>query len=125
MTTNRAGKARSATAPARSSRGGKATALPVLDEKLYLDEEHEQRIQNRLSRLEGQVRGIKKMLVDHNSCDDILMQVSALKQAVNAVAVELLQAHMESCVLARVEAGHGREALESLKVALSRVLKHG
>ena len=99
--------------------------LPVLDEKLYLNEEHEQRIQNRLSRLEGQVRGIKKMLVDHKSCDDILMQVSALKQAVNSVAVELLQAHMETCVLERVEAGHGREALESLKVALSRVLKHG
>lgn len=99
--------------------------LPVLDEKLYLDEEHEQRIQNRLSRLEGQVRGIKKMLVDHQSCDDILMQVSALKQAVNGVAVELLQAHMETCVIDRVEAGHGREALESLKVALSRVLKHG
>lgn len=98
--------------------------LPVLEERLYLNEEQEQRIQNRLSRLEGQVRGIKKMLVDHKSCDDILMQVAALKQAVNGVAVELLQAHMETCVLERVEAGEGREALESLKVALSRVLKH-
>jgi len=46
---------------------------------------------------------------------------------VNGVAVELLQAHMESCVLPQVEAGafEGKEALESLKGALSKVLKHG
>lgn len=98
--------------------------LTVLQENLFLNEEQEVRIQNRLSRLEGQVRGIKKMLVDHNSCDDILVQVAALKQAVNGVAVQLLQAHMESCVLERIEAGEGHEAIESLKMALSRVLKH-
>lgn len=98
--------------------------LPVIEEALYLTEEQEHGIQNRLSRLEGQVRGIKKMLVDHKSCDDILVQVAALKQAVNSVAVELLQAHMETCVLERVESGQGREALESLKMALGRVLKH-
>ncbi len=109
---------------ARSRRGVKRMKLPVIEDNLYLNEEQEQRIQNRLSRLEGQVRGVKKMLVDHKSCDDILMQVAALKQAVNAVSVELLQAHMETCVLERVEAGEAREALESLKVALSRVLKH-
>lgn len=57
----------------------------------------------------------------------ILVQVAALKQAVNGVGVELLQAHMESCVLPQVEAGasEGKEALESLKGALSKVLKHG
>lgn len=93
-------------------------------ERLYLDEETERGILNRLSRLEGQVRGIKKMLTQHESCDEILIQMAALKQAVNAVAVELLQGHMECCVLERVEAGEGREALESLKGALSRVLKH-
>lgn len=98
--------------------------LPVIEDGLYLTEEQEQRIQNRLSRLEGQVRGIKKMLAEHKSCDDLLVQVAALKQAVNAVAVELLQAHMETCVLERVEAGEGRDALQSLKAALSRVLKH-
>lgn len=103
--------------------------LPAIQpaEGLYLTEVAEKRINNRLSRLEGQVRGIKRMLEKHQSCDDILVQVSALKQAVNGVAVELLQAHMESCVLPRVEAGafEGKEALESLKGALSKVLKHG
>lgn len=104
-------------------------SLPVIQpsEGLYLTEEAERRIKNRLSRLEGQVRGIKRMLEEHESCDDILVQVAALKQAVNGVAVELLQAHMESCVLPQIEAGafEGKEALESLKGALSKVLKHG
>lgn len=98
--------------------------MPLVKDGLYLTEGQEQDIQNRLSRLEGQVRGIRNMLVDHKSCDDILVQVGALKQAVNGVAAELLQAHMETCVLERVEAGHGREALESLKLALGRVLRH-
>lgn len=96
-------------------------------EELYLEEEAERKLKNRLSRLEGQVRGVKRMLEEHKNCDDILVQVAALKQAVNGVAAELVQAHMESCVLPRVEQGaaEGKEALESLKGALSRVLKHG
>ncbi|MGH8934723.1 MAG: metal-sensitive transcriptional regulator [Acidimicrobiia bacterium] len=93
-------------------------------ERLYLDAETERLVLNRLSRLEGQVRGIKRMLHEHQGCDDILVQVAALKQAVTGVAVELLQAHMETCVLDRVESGEGKEALESLKGALSKVLRH-
>lgn len=91
---------------------------------VYLEEEAEKRIRNRLRRLNGQVSGIERMLQEHKSCDDILIQIAALKQAVNGVAVELLQAHMETCVMACVENGEGKEALESLKGALSRVLKH-
>ena len=65
------------------------------------------------------------MLAEHKSCDDILVQVSALKQAVNGIATELVQAHMETCVLGRVEAGNGKQALASLRGALAKVLKHG
>ncbi len=102
-----------------------ARPLRVLeDDGLYLSEADAHVLQNRLSRLEGQVRGIKRMLAEHKSCDDILVQVAALKQAVNAVAAELVQAHMATCVLSRVEAGQGKQALESLKIALGRVLKH-
>ena len=106
---------------AEKGRGG----LPVLDNGLYLTGEAERAIYNRLSRLEGQVRGVKKMLAEHNSCDDMLVQVSALKQALNGIAAELLQAHMETCVLGRVEAGEGRQALASLRSALAKVMKHG
>jgi DNA-binding FrmR family transcriptional regulator len=100
--------------------------LPVVtDDDLYLTGEAERAIYNRLSRLEGQVRGVKKMLAERKSCDEMLVQISALKQAVNGVAAELLQAHMETCVLGRVEAGQGRQALASLRGALAKVMKHG
>lgn len=99
-----------------------ASACPT--DSVYLEEEAERRIRNRLRRLNGQVSGIERMLEEHKSCDDILVQIAALKQAVNGVAAELLQAHMETCVMACVEAGEGKEALERLKGAMSRVLKH-
>lgn len=102
-----------------------ARALRIVDNGLYLTEDAESAIYNRLSRLEGQVRGLKRMLAEHKSCDDMLVQISALKQAVNGVAAELLQAHLETCVLGRVEAGKGKEALESLRGALATVMKHG
>lgn len=93
-------------------------------DSVYLEEDAEKRIRNRLRRLNGQVSGIERMVQEHKRCDDILVQIAALKQAVNGVAAELLQAHMETCVMSCVESGQGREALDSLKIALSRVLKH-
>lgn len=104
---------------------GRVAVLAVAADALYLTEDAEVGIYNRLSRLEGQVRGLKKMLAEHKSCDDMLVQVSALKQAVNSVAAELLQAHLETCVLGRVQAGEGKQALASLRAALARVMKHG
>lgn len=102
-----------------------ASGAPPETGELYLSGKAERGIYNRLSRLEGQVRGVKRMLADRKSCDDMLVQISALKQAVNGVAAELLQAHMETCVLGRVEAGEGRQALSSLRSALGKVMKHG
>lgn len=99
-------------------------ALPVIDE-LYLTPGAEAALTNRLSRLEGQVRGVKRMLAEHQSCDDMLVQVSALKQAVNGIAAELLQAHMETCVRGRIAAGDGEAALASLRSALTKVMRHG
>ncbi len=109
---------------AASRRPADSAGLPVLEDGLYLNKADEEALRHRLSRLEGQVRGIKRMLAEHQSCDDILIQVAALKQAVNGVASELVQAHMATCVLGRVEAGRGAEAVESLKAALGRVLRY-
>lgn len=112
---------------AKRSRAGNRTAraLPLAAaEDIYLTAQSERAIYNRLSRLEGQVRGVKRMLAEHKSCDEMLVQISALKQAVNGVAGELLQAHMETCVLGRMEAGEGKQALASLRGALAKVVKH-
>jgi DNA-binding FrmR family transcriptional regulator len=90
---------------------------------VYLKPEVERRIRNRLKRIEGQVRGVQRLIAEHQSCDDILIQVGALKQAINAVAVELLEGHMDTCVAASVEKGQGAKALAGLKSAVAHVLR--
>ena len=60
---------------------------------------------NRMRRIEGQVRGIAKMIDDDKYCIDILTQVSAATKALQAVALGLLEEHMGSCVVEAARAG--------------------
>jgi len=92
--------------------------------EVYLDPEVETALRNRLRRIEGQLRGIRKMLEEHQSCDEILVQLAAAKQAVGGAARQLLEGHMETCVLESVRSGQGEAAFESLRGALARYLKH-
>ncbi len=93
--------------------------------QVYLKPEVERRIHNRLKRLEGQVRGVQRLLAAHHSCDDLLIQLGAIKQAVNGAMIELLEGHMATCVAESVEKGQGVKALASLKGALASALRHG
>ena len=92
-------------------------------DEVYLRPEIEKDLKDRLSRIEGHVRGIRRMLDEHKSCDEILIQMSAIKAALNQVTIRLLEGHMETCVLEGVKSGEGEVALASLKGALARVLK--
>lgn len=89
----------------------------------YIGTELEDNLQDRLSRIEGHVRGIKKMLAEHRDCDDILTQVSGVKAAVNQVAILLLEGHLETCVAESLSTGDGAVQLERFKSSLARVLK--
>ncbi len=60
---------------------------------------------NRLSRIEGQVRGIKSMIENDGYCTDILVQVSAAQAALSAFTKELLGAHIRSCVAEGIRGG--------------------
>lgn len=91
---------------------------------VYLDPEVEKALRDRLSRIQGQLGGVKRMLAEQQSCDDILVQLAAVKQAVNGTARQLLEGHMESCVLESVRSGEGEEAFRSLKGAMAKYLKH-
>ena len=53
----------------------------------------------RLNRIEGQVRGISKMISDNRHCDDILIQISAVKSAIESLGRELLENHMKTCMI--------------------------
>lgn len=91
---------------------------------IYLDPEVETDLLNRLSRIEGHVRGIKRMLEGHSSCEDLLLQLSAVRSAINQVTARLLENHMETCVTDCVKAGKGEKALRELKGALTQVIKN-
>ena len=100
-----------------------AKTLSVL-KGVYLDPEIEQELQNRLSRIEGHVRGVKRMLSEHASCEDLLIQLSAVRAALNQAAARLLENHLETCVAECVRAGEGEKALRHLKGALAHVVKN-
>ncbi len=100
-----------------------AKTLPVLKE-IYLDPAVEQDLQNRLSRIEGHVRGIKRMLGEHASCEELLIQLSAVRAALNQTTARLLENHLETCVAECVRAGQGEKALRHLKGALAQVVKN-
>ncbi len=90
----------------------------------YLDPQVEDELQSRLSRIEGHVRGIKRMLAEHASCDDLLIQLSAVRSALNQATARLLEGHLETCVAGCMRAGEGEKALRELKSALAQVIKN-
>jgi DNA-binding FrmR family transcriptional regulator len=76
----------------------------------------------RLRRIEGQVRGIAKMVEDDKYCIDILTQVSAATKALQSVALGLLEEHMSSCVVDAARAG-GPEADAKVKEAAEAIAR--
>jgi CsoR family transcriptional regulator, copper-sensing transcriptional repressor len=76
----------------------------------------------RLSRIEGQVRGVSRMVEDDRYCIDVLTQIAAVQAAVQKVAVGLVDGHVRHCMGAASEAERGDKAAE-LMGAVGRLLK--
>ena len=77
---------------------------------------------NRLSRIEGQVRGVKNMVENNAYCTDILIQVSAITSALNSFNKELLAEHIRTCVAEDVRSG-GSALVEELVTTLQKLMK--
>ncbi len=77
---------------------------------------------NRLSRIEGQIRGIRGMLEKNAYCPDILAQTAAANAALNAFSRELLSNHIRSCVVNDVRAGND-EVIDELLNTLQKFMK--
>ena len=76
----------------------------------------------RLRRIEGQARGLQRMVEDEKYCLDILTQVSAMTKALQSVALGLLEEHMSHCVVDAARAG-GREADEKIREASEAIAR--
>ncbi|RAV16462.1 metal-sensitive transcriptional regulator [Paenibacillus contaminans] len=76
----------------------------------------------RLNRIEGQIRGVKGMIEKDTYCDDVLNQISAIQAALNGVGKLLLEGHMRSCVIERIQEGDNAVIDELLKT-VNKLLK--
>jgi len=96
-----------------------------------MNDEARKKVKSRINRIAGQISGIQRMVEEDRYCVDILNQISAARSALDALGVELLTKHLETCVL-----GHGtdtehacarpmtkEELLAEVQTALSRFLK--
>ncbi len=92
--------------------------------KRYLEPQLIKDLQDRLHRLEGHIRGIQRMLDEQAACEDLLIQTSAVRAALNQVNIKILEGHMETCVMECVLDSKGPAALRKLKGAMAQVLKN-
>ena len=77
----------------------------------------------RLRRIEGQVRGIEKMVDEDRYCIDVLTQVNAVRAALESVALKLLSEHTEHCVTDAIRSGGGRAKVRELNEAVERLVR--
>lgn len=77
-------------------------------------------LMNRLKRIEGQIRGIQRMLENNCYCTDIMLQVSATKSALSSFNNKLLENHLNSCVLEDIKQGN-KEKLNELIDLLKKI----
>ncbi len=75
----------------------------------------------RLARIEGQVRGIARMVEDDRYCIDILTQLAAVETAVEAVALKVLEEHVQHCVAGALASGDAKQANEKSDELLAAV----
>jgi DNA-binding FrmR family transcriptional regulator len=77
---------------------------------------------SRLNRIEGQIRGVKGMIEKDTYCDDVLNQIAAIQSALNGVGKLLLEGHMKSCVVERIQAGE-HEVIDELLITVNKLMK--
>ncbi|MCC8042286.1 MAG: metal-sensing transcriptional repressor [Oscillospiraceae bacterium] len=80
------------------------------------------RLINRLNRIEGQVRGLKKMIEENAYCTDVLIQSSAVNAALNSFNKELLANHIRTCVANDIRDGND-EVIDDLVATLQKLMK--
>lgn len=80
-------------------------------------------LKSRLNRIEGQVRAINRMIEEDVYCDDVLTQIRATRSALNSVATKLLDHHMKSQIMDKVNNGAQEEAMEELLVTFQKLMK--
>jgi DNA-binding FrmR family transcriptional regulator len=81
-------------------------------------------LQNRLRRIEGQVRGVQRMIDEERWCPDVLIQLGAIQAALDKVALGLAEDHARHCVMGAAN-GQREERTQELMAAMGRLVRRG
>lgn len=85
-------------------------------------EEHKREVSNRLARAIGHLQKVKQMVEDDEDCSDVLIQLAAVKSAINNTGKVILKEHMEHCIVHAVEDGD-TEMIDELNAAIDKFIK--
>ncbi len=97
--------------------------------EVHLAHEHahthpnKKKVVNRLARIEGHVRSIKEMVAADRDCSEVLIQIAAVRKALDNTAKVILKEHLEHCILHAMEKGDGSKSLEDFETAIDRYLR--
>ena len=98
------------------------TAASCCSRNTLRDDLEKKALINRCNRVEGQIRGIRGMLEKDLYCDDILNQVAAVRSALDSISRLILERHMKSCLIDRIQAGE-LEVVDELLGTLQKMMK--
>ncbi|EFV74094.1 metal-sensing transcriptional repressor [Cytobacillus sp. FSL W8-0315] len=87
------------------------------------EHKHRKSVINRLARIEGHVRSVKQMAIEDRDCPDILLQIAAIRKALDNTAKLVLTDHMETCLVDAVHEGNEEEVIKDLKKALDNFIR--
>ena len=94
----------------------------ISDRKKDREENERRDLMNRLKRIEGQVRGLQRMIDEDAYCPDVLTQASAVNSAINSFCKVLLANHIRTCVANDIRAGRD-ETVDELVTTLQKLMK--
>ncbi|WP_010273254.1 metal-sensitive transcriptional regulator [Paenibacillus senegalensis] len=92
------------------------------ERKSHHSEKAKKSLIHRLNRIEGQIRGVKGLIEKDTYCDDVLNQISSIQSALNGVGKLLLEHHMKSCVIERIQEGD-EEVIDELLTTVNKLMK--
>lgn len=91
---------------------------------MQIDEKTKKAQVNRLRRIEGQVRGLQRLIESENDCVDVLTQVSATTRALESFAIQLVEQHLQTCVREAADSGADpQEKVAEISAAIARLVR--
>ncbi|MFT4412887.1 metal-sensitive transcriptional regulator [Fredinandcohnia humi] len=92
------------------------------ERKSHHSDKTKKNLVTRLNRIEGQIRGVKGLIEKDTYCDDVITQIAAIQSALNSVSRILLEGHLKSCVIERIQEGD-LDVVDEVLVTVHKLMK--